>query len=71
MIAPSRYLHFENIDLMRVHVQASCSCCGRNFAAEPASGERTEEVVFRVRTAFNQHDCDAGTDQEQKSVRLS
>ena len=45
--------HFENINPVRVHVHASCSRCGRNFAAEPTSGERTEEVVFRATSPLN------------------
>jgi hypothetical protein len=61
----SRYLHFDNIELARVHVHANCSCCGRDFAAEPMPGERNEEVVLRVRAAFNKHDCSEGKDQEQ------
>jgi len=69
MVAPRRYLHFDNIDLVRFHVHGSCSCCGRDFVAEPISGERNEEVVLRVRAAFNKHDCCEGT-QEPKPVRL-
>lgn len=54
---PSRYLHFDNIDVVRVRVHARCSSCGRRFTAEPNSGEMKEEVVMRVREEFNKHDC--------------
>ena len=57
---PSRYLHFDNIDVVRVRVHARCSSCGRRFTAEPNSGEMKEEVVMRVRAEFNGHDCSVG-----------
>jgi len=51
-----RILHFENI-FPGEPVFAECSACGKKFVEKPSPGEKTHELVLRLRAAFDAHDC--------------
>ena len=53
-----RYLRFENIDLQKPDIYAWCSACGMQFMAIPKAGERLDDLLHRMRDAFNAHQCD-------------
>ena len=52
-----RYLQFDNIDMEKPDISSRCSCCGREFRAEPKVAERVDDVLLRVRAEFEAHDC--------------
>src|SRR5579862_4919397 len=51
-----RCLQFANIETDKP-VVAWCSACGRAFMAEPKSGDRTDDLILRVRAEFEAHNC--------------
>lgn len=57
MTAPSRYLHFGDIDCRLGYVHASCSRCGLEFTADRQPGETLTDAIARVRSEFQQHEC--------------
>jgi hypothetical protein len=57
MMTSDRYLHFDNIDVSEPAISAWCSRCAREFTAEPRTGERVDDVLLRIRTAFDAHVC--------------
>jgi hypothetical protein len=57
MTTPNRYLRFETIALDELNVRASCSRCGKEFSAEPTSGESAECLLRRIRAQFDAHKC--------------
>ena len=44
-------------------IKGACSACSRLFIAEPKPGERTDEVLLRMRGDFDAHDCHEETRQ--------
>jgi hypothetical protein len=44
-------------------IKGACSACSRLFIAEPKPGERTDEVLLRMRADFDAHDCHEETRQ--------
>jgi len=67
MTSPARYLHFDNIDMSEPVISSRCSSCAREFVANPEAGERVDEVLFRIRTEFNTHECQAQSRQAHVS----
>lgn len=51
-----QYLQFANIETDKP-VVAWCSVCSQSFLAEPKSGDRTDDMILRVRAEFEAHDC--------------
>jgi len=58
MTPSNRYLRFQTIDVNDPNILASCSQCGKEFAAEPQSEESIEDVLRRVRAQFEAHKCE-------------
>ncbi len=56
MAKQDRYLQFSLIEAGRP-VHGWCSVCGRQFYASPQPGERTDDVILRLRADFDRHDC--------------
>ncbi len=56
MAKQDRYLQFSIIELDRP-VHCWCSACGRQFSASPQPGDRTDDVILRLRAEFDAHDC--------------
>jgi hypothetical protein len=52
----SRSLQFKNIEQGQP-VSAVCSRCKRLFRAMPKPGERTDDLLLRMRADFDEHDC--------------
>jgi hypothetical protein len=44
-------------------IKGACSACRRVFVAEPKPGERTDDVLLRMRADFDAHDCHEETRQ--------
>jgi hypothetical protein len=44
-------------------IRGTCSACSRLFTAEPNPGERTDDVLMRMRSEFDDHDCHEETRQ--------
>jgi hypothetical protein len=63
MITVDRYLHFDNIDMEQPEISSQCSRCGQTFKAEPIPGERVDDVLLRIRRAFNSHQCQKRLEQ--------
>jgi len=63
MITVDRYLHFDNIDMEQPEICSRCSYCGQTFKAEPRAGERVDDVLLRMRSAFNSHECQKRLEQ--------
>jgi hypothetical protein len=40
-----------------------CSVCSRLFVEEPKAGERTDDLLLRMRADFDAHDCHEETRQ--------
>lgn len=57
MTSSDRYLHFDNIDMDEPVISSRCSCCAREFAANPKRGERVDDLLMRIRAEFNAHEC--------------
>jgi hypothetical protein len=57
MVADERFLQFDNIDMEKPDVLSRCSCCGREFRAEPKDAERVDDVLLRIRAEFEAHKC--------------
>jgi hypothetical protein len=53
---------FETIEQDKP-IRGTCSACSRLFTAEPNPGERTDDVLLRMRADFDQHDCHEETRQ--------
>lgn len=53
----NRYLHFDNIDMEQPDISSRCSRCGQQFSAEPKPNERVDDVLLRIRAAFDAHNC--------------
>ena len=67
MPTKDRYLHFENIDMEKPDISSRCSCCGREFRAEPKVAERVDDVLLRVRA--NLKPISAASERAQSTVR--
>jgi len=52
-----RFLHFDNVDLHSGCIFSRCSACGEEFSSEPEAEEWLNEVLARVRSAFDAHEC--------------
>ena len=53
-----RDLKFGNLDLQTGKpISGVCSSCGRMFLGKPNAGERTDDVLLRVRAEFDAHNC--------------
>jgi hypothetical protein len=53
-----RYLQFNNIDMQGGKpISAQCSLCERTFIGNPNPGERTDDVLIRMRADFELHIC--------------
>ena len=57
MLEAERYLQFDNIDMSKPIITARCSVCDSEFSAKPKPKERTDDVLLRIRAAFNDHVC--------------
>ena len=57
MVTHNRYLQFDNIDMEKPDISSRCSRCGREFSAEPKPAERVDDVLLRIRTEFEAHEC--------------
>ena len=57
MVARSRYLQFDNIDMEQPDVSSRCSHCEQEFRAEPKPDERVDDVLLRIRAEFDAHKC--------------
>lgn len=57
MAKNDRYLQFSLIELDQP-IHGWCSACDREFSAAPQLGERTDDVLLRLRAEFEAHDCD-------------
>jgi hypothetical protein len=57
MPSSDRYLRFENLDMAQPKINAQCSACGKEFNSEVRAGERIDDVLFRIRAAYNAHEC--------------
>lgn len=57
MTSAIRYLQFDNIDMTAPEISGRCSGCGQEFAAIPKQNERVDDVLLRIRDAFNAHVC--------------
>jgi hypothetical protein len=44
-------------------IKGMCSACGRLFIGEFKTGERTDDVLLRMRADFDGHDCHEETQQ--------
>ena len=60
-----RYLQFDNIN-QGEPVATRCSLCKREFVADSKSTERMDDVILRLRAAFEAHLCD-----EADCIRLT
>lgn len=49
-------LQFSRLEVGRP-VTARCPACNRAFRAEPSNGERTDDLILRVRAEFAAHKC--------------
>ena len=56
MNGQKRYLQFANIETDK-HIAAWCSVCGLPFTAEPKRGDRTDDLILKVRAEFEAHTC--------------
>jgi hypothetical protein len=61
MTPSDRYLQFDNIDMDKPVISSKCSLCRREFAAYPKAGERVDDVLLRIRSEFNAHECQRQT----------
>ena len=52
----NRYLQFENIKQGEL-IFARCSICKKEFRDDPKPTERTDDVLLRMRAAFDAHQC--------------
>ena len=59
MSATARYLHFANLDMEQPDINAQCSVCGQEFKAEVRQDERIDDVLMRIRAAYNHHKCES------------
>jgi hypothetical protein len=54
-----RRLHIENLDLKQLIISSQCSVCGQQFNGESSLGERFDNLISRIRTAFDAHACES------------
>ncbi len=57
LVADERFLQFDKIDMEKPDILSRCSCCGREFRAEPKYAERVDDVLLRIRAEFEAHKC--------------
>jgi hypothetical protein len=57
MLLPSRDLEFEKME-HRQPIFARCSLCRRHFQVTPKPGERTDDLLLRVRAGSAKY-CEA------------
>lgn len=60
--ATRTFQFFETIEQDKP-IRGTCSACSRLFVAEPKEGERTDQVLLRMRAEFDAHDCHEETRQ--------
>jgi hypothetical protein len=53
---------FETIEQDKP-IRGTCSVCSKLFVEEPEPGEQMEEVLLRMRSDFDAHDCHEETRQ--------
>lgn len=51
-----RFLEFEKIE-QGAPIEARCSDCDRLFRVSPKPGDRTDDLLLRLRAEFESHDC--------------
>jgi hypothetical protein len=52
-----RYLHFDNLDMSEPMISAQCSECQKQFNAVPKENERIDDLLMRIRAAYEAHIC--------------
>ena len=57
-----RYLHFDNLDLQEPVISARCSECGKEFHEVPRQSEHIDELLMRIRAAYEAHVCETTID---------
>ena len=63
MSSTTRYLHFDNLDMQQPDINANCSACGKEFRSEVKPGEHVNDVLVRIRKAYNEHTCGSSEGQ--------
>jgi hypothetical protein len=61
MLRHNRYLQFEKIE-QGEPISAWCDRCNKQFRVTPNPGERTDDLLLRLRAEFEAHICSEGTD---------
>ncbi len=68
VVKQERYLQFSTVEIGH-SVSARCTRCDRVFLEKPkAVGERTDEIILRLRADFDAHDCHE--DPSQAAARI-
>jgi len=51
-----RYLRFENLEIGSP-ILARCSMCSRVFTEKPKPGDKTNDLLLKMREDFKAHEC--------------
>jgi hypothetical protein len=60
MLRHNRYLQFERIE-QGEPISAWCNACNKRFRVTPKAGERTDDLLLRLRAEFEAHKCGEGS----------
>jgi len=57
MAKTGRYLHFATLDPKAETQSGECSSCGRTFLNRQNPSDRMDDVLLRIRSEFDGHNC--------------